>query len=192
MKKDYCRNCGAVLEIKAVEDEGGNTIGSCSRCNSTNFGPVSRLEYILLSLHRFALFAWEHAKHPRKLKLSFAQADYVRTLFLGGASFEAIGRAIHSMYKRESWKYFQVFNADTFRFEFPRDKIDFMMDGLEYINAAMDRLGGYHRVIFGYAIHNGKIMRVDGVGNRCYNPDNDMVKECARRNGQEPIPDKKE
>jgi len=78
--------------------------------------------------------------HPKRLELTRDQADYVESLFMGGASPEDVGRAMDKTYGRKSWKYFQVPNAAGTGFEFA-ETVDYYIDGLEYLRSAMIALG---------------------------------------------------
>jgi len=115
--------------------------------------------------------------HPKRLKLSKFHAEYVKELFLGGSSPEDVGRAMNNLFNRKTWKYFQVFNAQKWRYEWPiasedgEGRVDFEIDGLEYINAALWALGG---VVKGY-----------------YNPNHPMVKKIAEHAGKQEPPKRK-
>lgn len=115
--------------------------------------------------------------HPKRLKLSKLHAEYVQELFLGGSSPEDVGRSMNNLFGRMTWKYFQVFNAQKWRYEWPiasedgEGRVDFEIDGLEYINAALWALGG---VVKGY-----------------YNPNHPMVKKIAEYAGKQEPPKRK-
>ena len=115
--------------------------------------------------------------HPKRLKLSKFHAEYVQELFLGGSSPEDVGRCMNNLFGRKTWKYFQVFNAQKWRYEWPiasedgEGRVDFEIDGLEYINAALWALGG---VVKGY-----------------YNPNHPMVKKIAEYAGKQEPPKRK-
>ena len=115
--------------------------------------------------------------HPKRLKLSKFHAEYVQELFLGGSSPEDVGRGMNNLFGRKTWKYFQVFNAQKWRYEWPiasedgEGRVDFEIDGLEYINAALWALGG---VVKGY-----------------YNPNHPMVKKIAEYAGKQEPPKRK-
>ena len=83
---------------------------------------------------------WFNARRiPKALELDQAQAEYVESLFLGGSSPEDIGRAMDKSYGRKSWSYFKVpGHGGTFSFS---ETVDYEIDGLEYLRAAMIRLG---------------------------------------------------
>lgn len=76
---------------------------------------------------------------PRQLVLTQDQAEYVESLFLSGSTPEAIGRAMSATYGPEAFPYFKIPNEDGKHLEFgPRD---WEIDGLEFIRAAMVKLG---------------------------------------------------
>ena len=78
-------------------------------------------------------------RQPKKLKLTQDQADYVQQLLLGGSAPDEIGRAMDKTYGRKTWAYFKVPGAGG-GFEFA-DTVDYEIDGLEYLRAAMVKLG---------------------------------------------------
>ena len=76
---------------------------------------------------------------PRQLVLTQDQAEYVERLFLTGSTPEEIGRAMSSTYGINSFQYFKIPNdAGTHLGLGPRD---WEIDGLEFIRAAMVKLG---------------------------------------------------
>jgi hypothetical protein len=78
-------------------------------------------------------------RQPKRLELDQAQAEYVEGLFLGGAAPDEIGRAMDKTYGRKTWAYFKVPGSGG-GFEFS-DTVDYEIDGLEYLRAAMVKLG---------------------------------------------------
>lgn len=82
---------------------------------------------------------WAHLFHPRSVKLNREQAEYVQSLFLGGADPAEMGRAMDKRYGRKSWKAFQSWDGESFRFVWP-DTVAYDMDGLEYLRSAMIKL----------------------------------------------------
>lgn len=111
---------------------------------------------------------------PKELILTLEQAEHVQSMFLAGSSPEAIGRSVHSLWKRTSWAYLKVFDGVNNRYKF--DPADFEMDGLEYLNSAMFSLGAL-------------VKKRDGVYYQCDHP---MVKRLAEIACQAPIPKRKE
>lgn len=134
-------------------------------------------------------FIVAHIGHPRELRLTYEQARHVESLILGGSDPAAIGKAMNRLYDRKSFKYFRIYNTDEHRFEWM--PADYEMDGLEYLHAAMIRLGAYIPIYFGYAKVQGKWQKIAGKGKYCYNPDHDIVKKLAARVVNEPVPQKK-
>ena len=123
---------------------------------------------------RFFQFWIETFKHPRTLKLTKDQAEYVESLFMGGSEPEAIGRSFFRMYPREQFKYFQTFNAEKNVFAF--NPADFEIEGIELLWACMFLVGAL-------------VKKRDGV---YYQGDHPMVKRLAGIAVQAPIPQKKE
>lgn len=76
---------------------------------------------------------------PRKLKLTETQALYVESLFMGGSGPEEIARGMGAMFGRERFPYFKIKSEDGKRLEFGPAALD--IEGLEYLRAAMIRLG---------------------------------------------------
>lgn len=91
-----------------------------------------RVKFLLAELFR-----------PRKLKIGRDVAEYVQELFLSGASPADIGRAVDKRFGRTRYAYFKIPNADRSGFEFA--PADYEIDGLEYIRAAMDKVGAIKR-----------------------------------------------
>lgn len=76
---------------------------------------------------------------PRAIRLTQEQAEYVESLYLSNPDPAAIGRAFNQLYGADRFRYFMVPNAEGTALVFePRD---LWLDGLEYIRAAMIRLG---------------------------------------------------
>lgn len=123
---------------------------------------------------RFFQFWIETFKHPRTLKLTKDQAEYVESLFMGGSYPEAIARAFFSLNKRENFKYFQTFNADKNIFVF--NPSDFEIEGIELLWAAMLLVGAL-------------VKKRDGL---YYQGDHPMVKRLAGIAVKAPTPQKKE
>lgn len=86
---------------------------------------------------------------PKRLKLPKNVAEYVQSLFLSGATPEAIGRAVDRMFNRKSFKYFMIPNEKGTGFEF--GVADYEIDGLEYIRATLDQVGAIKN---GYYVNN--------------------------------------
>lgn len=80
---------------------------------------------------------------PRRLRIGRDVALYVQELFLAGSQPADIGRAVDKRFGRTRYAYFKVPNADMTGFEFC--PADYEIDGLEYIRAAMDKVGAIKR-----------------------------------------------
>ena len=88
---------------------------------------------------KFFKFLLASLLHPKRLRLTEDQARYVEALFVSGSMPADIGRGMDKTYSRTSFKYFQIPNAKGDGFEF--GVADYEIDGLEYIRAAMDKVG---------------------------------------------------
>ena len=112
-------------------------------------------------------------RQPKRLVLTQGQADYVESLFLADTPPEAIGRGMAATYGREAFDYFKIPNEAGTRLEFgPRD---YEIDGLEFIRAAMIKLG---------AIKTRK-------GSDYYQTAHRMVRKLAGIAATAPVPEKK-
>lgn len=126
---------------------------------------------------------------PRKLRISREIALYVETMLLSGTPPAEIGRAVDKTYGREQFRFFQVPNETNTGWTF--GPVDYEIDGLEYINAALHVLGGYHRVVFGHARHGKKWVRVSGSGRWAYNPSHPMVQYISGIGMKAAVPERR-
>lgn len=115
-----------------------------------------------------------HLFHPRALKLTTEQAEYVQGLLLGGSLPADIGRSMDKRYKRKSWAYFMAWDHEALKFMWP-ETVAYDIDGLEYIHAAMLKLGAIkHKGQFDY-----------------YQADHPMTQVIAAAASKAPIPQMK-
>lgn len=112
--------------------------------------------------------------HPWKLKLTKEQAEFVQSLFLSGTAPEGIARAMVARYGRETWRFFQTFDAVKNAFVFK--PADFEIEGLEFLMSAMVKL-------------KALVRKVDGM---YYQTSHPMVKKLAEIATNAPVPEKKE
>ena len=117
-------------------------------------------------------------RQPKRLELTQGQAEYVEQLFLGGAAPDEIGRAMDKMYSRKTWAYFKV-PGQGGGFEFA-ETVDYEIDGLEYLRAAMVKLGAI-------------VVRKDADGKLYdyYQGDHAMVKKLAGIAATAPVPERR-
>ena len=106
---------------------------------------ITRVQNLARGTRRAFIAIFRHLLHPNALHLSETQAEYVEGLFMSGSTPEAIGRAVNTMYGRERFKALRIWDAEQNRFVFK--DADFEMDGMEYVWAAMKRIGALkHRI----------------------------------------------
>jgi hypothetical protein len=117
-------------------------------------------------------------KQPKHLELTQDQAEYVQGLFLGGAAPDEIGRAMDKTYGRKTWDYFKL-PGHGGAFEFT-STVDYEIDGLEYLRAAMIKLGAI-------------VVRKDTDGKYYdyYQGSHAMVQKIAGIAASAPIPEKR-
>jgi len=124
---------------------------------------VARLQNLTRGTRRAFIAIFRHLLHPRTLWLSETQAEYVEGLFMSGSSPEAIGRAVNTMYGRERFKALQIWDEAENRFVFK--DADFEMDGMEYVWAAMKRIGALKHRIDGwyYITSHPMVQKLAGI-----------------------------
>lgn len=126
------------------------------------------------AIGKYLRFTVGNALQPRFMALQLDLAEYVQSLFLADTPPEQIGRMVDKMYGRRRFRFFKVWDDAKGRFDFP-EEVDYGMDGLEYVNAAMIKLGALEQ-------------KRDGT---YYNTGHPMVQHLAKKMQEAPLPAKK-